>query len=378
MKRSTATSRRVAVAFHDPLLIGSTIAVLRTVPLLEDRGWEFTFWVPGEGPAQQYVRDRGYPVAGVVRPLASGLRALREPPGLPRRIAATPGYLSAYRSFLKSASPSLVHSNSLYSFPEALTASALRFPTVLHLHDMAPTSRKASIARAIARWGVNDCFAVSASCARSYAHGSWSPLVVHGAGPVPEAAAEVRDQPRPFRVGTVGVIAQRKGSDLFVEAAHRLRSRRNDVQFEMIGSATDPLDRNWAAGVLENARRVGVRHRPAADVESSMRSWDVFVLPSRRDPFPLVMLEAMGLGLPVVGTRVDGIPEQISDDVGLLVEPDDPEALAAAIERVLGMSREGRAKLGSAARDRVRTRFNLRALAEATDAVYERTLRASS
>ena len=362
--------RRVAVVFHNEQLNGATIAVLRTIPLLQERGWEFAFWAPGPGPAQDRLEELGYAVAGCERPIASGLQALREPPGLRSRVLATGPYMRAFARFLRRVDPDLVHSNSLYSFAEALAARALGYPTLLHLHDMAPRSRKSGIAKAICRWGVDASLAVSYACARSYALRGWQPTVVHGAAPISPEPVTIRESADPFVVGTVGVVAQRKGTDLFVAAAERLAAGDRRIEFRLIGTPSDPLDRAWGEAVLDRARAAGVGHRHSADVARELREWDAFVLPSRRDPFPLVVLEAMGMGLPVIGTSVDGIPEQLEGGAGVLVKPEDADALEAAILRVAAMRAEDRRELGAAARRRVADRFSLERLVSGTERVY--------
>ena len=96
------------------------------------------------------------------------------------------------------------------------------------------------------------------------------------------------------------------------------------------------------------------------------RSARVFALPCQvmedgdRDGFPNVLAEAMAMGVPVVSTRISGIPEMIDDGVhGLLVEPRDAPALAAALRRVL-TDAELHARLASAARQRICERFDSR------------------
>ena len=83
-----------------------------------------------------------------------------------------------------------------------------------------------------------------------------------------------------------------------------------------------------------------------------LRAMDLFVLPSLYEGMPLSILEAMGAGLPVVATAVDGTPEAVVDgETGILVPPADPAALAAAVVRLLTdpalaetMGRNGRAR----------------------------------
>lgn len=363
--------RRVLVVLHDHLLTGASIALLRGLPPLEERGWEFCFWVPGPGPACEHLRQRGHRVEGRERPLATSLAGLRLPPGLPRRLAVSGPYLRHFRRYLRSVDPDIVHANTLFCFPEALAARAAGCPTVLHLHDMPTQSRKAPLSRRISRLAADRTLAASAACARAYAHGSWSPTVVHEAASIPEEPAEIRAAPEPFVVGTVGVLSRRKGTDVFVEAAERVLAERPGIELRLVGAATDPLERDWAEGVLARAREVGLTYRERADVEAEMRSWDAFVLPSRRDPFPLAMLEAMALGLPVIGARTDGIPEQLDGGrCGVLVPPEDAAALSRAIIAIADTPGPEREAIGRRARDRVQRHFGPERLADGIEGIY--------
>jgi glycosyltransferase involved in cell wall biosynthesis len=86
---------------------------------------------------------------------------------------------------------------------------------------------------------------------------------------------------------------------------------------------------------------------------------DVFVLPSAAEAFPLALLQAMASGLPVIASRVGGIPELVRDGVdGLLVPADDPAALAGALRTMAG-DRQARAEMGRRARERVVAQFSL-------------------
>jgi glycosyltransferase involved in cell wall biosynthesis len=89
-----------------------------------------------------------------------------------------------------------------------------------------------------------------------------------------------------------------------------------------------------------------VDHHPWNDnAPGLMRHLDVLVLPSYQEPFGTVLAEAMAVGTPVVATRVDGLPEVVADGVtGRLVEPGDPDGLAAGVLEVLARREEmGRA-----------------------------------
>ena len=101
---------------------------------------------------------------------------------------------------------------------------------------------------------------------------------------------------------------------------------------------------------------------------------DLFVLPSRHEPFGLVFLEAAQYALACIGTSVGGIPEIVVDgETGFLVPPERPDELAA---RIVWLSRdEGlRQDLGKAARRRVQTNFTLDGMVGAYARLFQRTL----
>ena len=97
-------------------------------------------------------------------------------------------------------------------------------------------------------------------------------------------------------------------------------------------------------GIEKELRFLGFRN----DTQALYSAADALVLPSRSEGLPMVVLEAMTAGLPVVATRVGGVPGAVGE-CGLLVESKNATQLAAAMERIL-KSRELRKKLGSKAR----------------------------
>lgn len=100
---------------------------------------------------------------------------------------------------------------------------------------------------------------------------------------------------------------------------------------------------------------------------------DLFVFPSRADTLPLVVLEAMAAGRPVLSTRVGGIPYQIDESCGRLVEPENPEALRIAFEE-LTTDRPRLAAMGKAALKKVRSQFNWENSAKLTFEIYKQAL----
>jgi glycosyltransferase involved in cell wall biosynthesis len=88
------------------------------------------------------------------------------------------------------------------------------------------------------------------------------------------------------------------------------------------------------------------------------------------------MLEAMALGLPVIGSRVGGIPEQVTPDCGLLVSPEDPEGLAEAMQELAAMPKGRRVALGDAGRERVASLFSPERQAAGIERAYRRAIAA--
>lgn len=367
---------KVVVAFHEPVLGGATLSVLRALPGLEERGWSFACWAPAPSPLHDELQQRGLPAGGAPRHIDYSLRALRLPPGPARRLASVPPYLRAFRRFLEQHRPALVHANSILTLPEALVAKRAGYRALLHVHEMVPQDRRGRLLRAVAWRQLDGVVAVSRSCARLMQRDRAVPQIVYEAAPPADGRAEIRERPRPFRIGTVGVVGRRKGTDLFIEAAATVMRRTENVAFEIVGGATDPLDQRWADEQLARAQALGIVHRHRAHVPERLGEWDAFVLPSRADPFPISMLEAMTFGLPVIGTEVDGIAEQLADGAGILVRPEDPLALADAMLSLLTREPAERQALSDAGRARAKS-FGLKRQIAGLDQAYRAGLEAA-
>jgi glycosyltransferase involved in cell wall biosynthesis len=138
------------------------------------------------------------------------------------------------------------------------------------------------------------------------------------------------------------------------------------------GPERDDLQRMAAElGVADRVRFLG--HRP--DVTKLLLHCDLFVLPSLFEGLPLSVLEAMAAGKPVIATDVGGTDEVVTHGVsGLLVRPADPDALANAINAVLGDPAKA-ARLGAAGQARVRQLFRAETMVQGVQEVYREVLR---
>jgi glycosyltransferase involved in cell wall biosynthesis len=360
----------VLVIFHEEQLGGATRSTLRLIPLLREQGWDFAFWAPKPSPLTDRLHGLGVEVHGAPRVVSYGLTSLRAPPGGARRLLRLPGYLASLRSLVRELDPVLVHANSLYSLAEATAARAAGARILFYVYEIVPRGWKGAAARRLAGGVSRQTVAISEASASSLAIGRARPTTIFGGAPLPPRPVALRRDPRPFVVGTVGVVARRKGSDLFVEAARRVRTARPETRFRMVGAVRGPRDAAWQQSLIRQARDVGVEHVEQANVQRELATWDAFVLPSRKDPFPIAMLEAMASGLPVIGTRSGGISEQVAAGCGMLVPPEDPRALAEAIVELMQLPYEVRRSMGEKARARVEERFTLEHQADGLHRAY--------
>jgi glycosyltransferase involved in cell wall biosynthesis len=359
---------RVAVVLHEPQLGGATTALLRVLPGLERLGWEFSFWVPGRGTAEGELRRLGYDVAGAERLLRFSLPSLRQPPGAVRRLRSVPAYLRSVRAWLSRADAELIHANTLLALPELTARPRSGPPVLLYVHEVIPGGPKGAVAARLARQA-DVVVAVSDAVATPLrGHGVQATVVNNGVAP-PSRPREPREGGT-LVVGTLGTVCRRKGSDVFLAATRLVRRQRHDLEFRIVGEAVVGGERPWADRLLEAAISEGVVHRVDVDPYAELSEWDVFVLPSRMDPFPLAVLEAMAMGLPVVASRVGGIPEEVGAEAALLVEPGDVDGTAAAIVRLVD-SPQLRRQLGAAARGRVAAQFTLDRQAEGLGRAYQ-------
>jgi glycosyltransferase involved in cell wall biosynthesis len=167
----------------------------------------------------------------------------------------------------------------------------------------------------------------------------------------------------------VGRLAPVKGQRELIEALRALG--RDDVHAVFFGS---DVERGGAFGAELERLADGVNVRFAgfrADAAAALGETDALVLPSWIEGLPLVVLEGMAVGQPVVATAVGGTPEAVVDgETGLLVPPRDVPALAGALEQLLGDD-DLRRRLGEAGRSRVESHFAASAMTQRILEIYD-------
>lgn len=154
----------------------------------------------------------------------------------------------------------------------------------------------------------------------------------------------------------VARLEERKGHGVLLKAIHELHRRGHNVSLTLIGDGTlrTRLQEQAAQlGLTESVRFAG--WASGAQTLDAMRAAALVVLPSYAEGLPIVLMEAMAIGKPVVATRIAGIPELVEDGrTGWTVEPGDSEALATAISAAFSLKPEDRRRMAADAQDKVR------------------------
>jgi glycosyltransferase involved in cell wall biosynthesis len=371
-------ARHVCILFHESAILGAGVSVLRAAGCLRRRGWRISGWFPSHGPLVTESGTVLHRSGWAVKPIAFSLGGWRRDPGIAQRLRRTPGYLGAFRKWLEETAPDVVHVNSLLMLPEATIARRHGLPIVVQLHEVPPRGAKRDLTLRWAAAIADVLIGVSRPVTRLLAEhaGSTPVLTVHSGVP----SVDARPPPKgKFIIGSIGHVSRTKGTDVFLEAAALALRRRPELRFEHAGPTRPWGDDEFEDSVERTAESSGLRdaltmlgYRPARDL---LRDWSLFVLPSRQEGFPLSTLEAMAAGVPVIATNVGGIPEQIVHlESGVLVPPEDADALAEWIERLYADG-DLRMRLATAGRSRARSVFPLEAQAEGLLRAYEQALR---
>jgi glycosyltransferase involved in cell wall biosynthesis len=172
----------------------------------------------------------------------------------------------------------------------------------------------------------------------------------------------------------VGRLDAQKGVDTLLHALGPARGRCGDLHVVLVGAGAERAALERLARELDLTPYVhflGWRD----DVRAIMRAADFLVLPSRWEGMSNAVLEAMAEGLPVIATRAEGSAELVRhDETGILVEIDEPDALASAMA-MLGLDSEKRVQYGRAGRERVCREFSLERMIDRHTELYESLLR---
>ncbi|HZV73089.1 MAG TPA: glycosyltransferase [Conexibacter sp.] len=300
----------------------------------------------------------------------TGLALVRPPEGTRDRTA-----LAQHRRAIRAFAPDVLHANQAwpwacgYAELAALLTPGVRIVAVDHLPVGGGIPRTRVLARRLLARGLHKHVAVGERAAREVEqlvglpHGSV--LGVANGVPAAQPDAVERAVAGPI-VGSLGRLTEQKGYDALVRALPALA----DATLVLVGDGPQRGPLEALAAELGVADRLVVTGW-TAEARRHLPTFDVFALPSLWEGMPLVILEAMHAGLPVVASDVGSVAEAVADgDSGYVVAPGDEQSLQERLAALLGDAALRR-RLGDRGRALAAERFTAEAMARRYEAVYD-------
>ena len=332
---------------------GGQVVALQLARAARDAGHAARFVSPSDGPFLEQVRVEGFEARVVPVGGAFDLRALVRLTRLFRGV-------------------DVVHTHGHFAVNVLARVAArlagARVLSHMHIQNAFRAGRGRGMQIAIDNATARLCFALVAvsestrdDLVRQGYPGARITVVPNGVAVEPARPVRLADGPTILEVAR---LAEVKGQATLIRAVQRL-----DATAVLVGRDLESGGRYEDILRALGGRVVLAGYR--SDVPALLAGCDVFCLPSRAEGMPLVVLEAMAQGKPVVATAVGGTPELVVDgETGLLVPPDDAEALAGALGRLLS-DPELAQRMGAAGRARVERDFSLAASTARVLALYE-------
>lgn len=380
-------SQRVLYVHNSADLYGASRSLVRLMRTLDRQRFDPVVLLPADGPLATQIREAGAQVI-IFQGLSVITRDVFRSWKLPFFLLRIPFSILRLSLIFRREKIDLVHTNTGVILSSGPAAWLLGLPHVWHIRDWFQEFR--SFWKWYERYMV--CFsqriiAVSEAVADQFSNRKKVCVINNGFDPEeflledPQLRPQFRQSwkipPNAVVVGCVGRIKLvRKGQEVLLQAASILKQRGVFAQYLVVGapfpgneSHLDALEKIvHDSGLTDSVIFTG----EIADPRPAYAAMDLFVLPSAQpEPFGGVVMEAMGMGLPVIATQIGGSLEQVADGVtGYLVPPSDPLALADRLEPLL-RNPDLRAAMGTAGRLRLAERFTVDGMVAKIVAVYD-------
>ena len=352
--------------------------VIEVAGKLSERGVRTALCLPaGSGNAAGVARKAGMPVYQL------GFERVPRPsdPGrVARWFIRLPGDVRRFLGLYRREHPDVVHVNGAFFLAPAVAAKLARVPLVWHLNDTVVPASVAPVFGVLVRALADRVVVAAEAVARHYGVASKPHAVIHAPVDVDVFHVTERTLEKKTRgIGLIGNWNPLKGLEYFVRAAALVREKHEREVEVVFAGARLESHAEYARRVDGLIEELGLRPavRELGFVPSAapvLETLDVLVLSSISEASPMAVLEGMAAGVPVVATDVGGVREMLLADprepAGIVVEPRNPKAIAAAVLELL-RDPEKAARMGRSGRRLAEERFSLEICARRHLEVYE-------
>jgi len=360
-----ADRQKILFISHDASLTGAPRELLYIVKYIDRTKFEPIVLLGKDGPLREEFEANARVV--IQELFDRGVKYFRELAMFSKRL-----------KLLKELKVDLVYCNTVMTAKWLLYAKLLNLPTIVHVHELRYVFEALSSFDRYMLHNFSDKCVAASSGVRKYLLSvcSLNPskiVIFHESLEIPPAIPPKNEALKKelfpagcdLIVGMVGRVAQMKGTDLFIETARMVKEQfagKIKIKFLIVGGVARIEELFYED--LKNAINLGglsgdvVITGYKENVLDYLSLIDIFVLPSREDPFPLVVLEAMAAARPVVAFAVGGVPEALTPETGILIKEQNLEALKDAIVALV-QNPERRASMGTAARRRAEENFDI-------------------
>lgn len=334
-----ASVRTALIANPSADTYGADLQMVESAAALVARGWRVVVVVPAPGPLRTRLREHG--VRTMILPSPVLRRADLSPRGAAALASSLPGPLARMRRMVRELAPDLLYVNTITVPWWLLVARRCGVPSVCHVHE-AETADPRWLRRSLAaplfladRVIVNSRSTDAVICGAAPSLATRRRLVHNGVRG-PDSPPRPRTPDGAFRLIVVGRLSPRKAPDVALEALALVRRSGRDAELELCGTP-GPGHEEFAARLRWRGLQSDVRGRVhfsgyVSPVWPALAHADALVAPSLGESFGNAVVEAQLARRPVIATSVQGHQETVRDgSSGLLVPPQDPQALAARI-----------------------------------------------
>ncbi|MBN1900581.1 glycosyltransferase family 4 protein [Candidatus Sumerlaeota bacterium] len=380
---------RILLVSHSSEVSGAPRALLYIASSLSRDAFDLFLCAPEAGGIAAEAEKNGIPVKIIPNPQI-GFNEERNPLKKLKILYKRLCFIRNFRREVKKGRYDLIYMNSSASFYAGIALLGLKVRTIWHIHeDLNPNFLNRLKARLIAKSAVRIVFVSPSNipCFAPYLSNKKYQITPNGVQIEKIERFSIDEEyrrlfnynPEDRIIGMISFISRRKGVDIFLKALSRILPEYPRIKGVIAGDKNNAdsryLDELDMLLQIPELKDHAFFPGHCANIPSFLNSVEIFVLPSRNDPMPLVLLEAMAAGKAIVAADVGCVREMLDPpNAGVVVPPENPEMIAEEVLKLLN-DPDKRTQMGQNARERARQRYSMETFRRKIDMLIEDALR---